>query len=169
MESEIKKADFSLAALTHLSTFSKYFIPFGNFIIPLIVYSSARKDKFVSEHGRQALNFQISIYLYLVLLICAGLASLVFIGVSSPDEHLIFFTEDFLEDGFRSTLPVLISLTVSGVLLSALLIFELICVITATVKSSEGKYYKYPLSISFIRSSNQSENEQFNNTQKETL
>ena len=42
-----------------------------------------------------------------------------------------------------------------GLLLFSLFIFELIAVITATVKASKGELYKYPLSIPFIKTESQ--------------
>ena len=42
-----------------------------------------------------------------------------------------------------------------GLLLFSPFIFELIAVITATVKASKGELYKYPLSIPFIKTESQ--------------
>ncbi len=49
----------STGALIHLSVFTQYFIPLGNFIFPTIIWGARKKDSdFVDHHGRQALNFQ---------------------------------------------------------------------------------------------------------------
>ena len=64
METKPTNTDKNVAAVTHLSTFSKYFIPFGNFIFPLLLWTVHKDTPFVNEHGRQALNFQLSILVY---------------------------------------------------------------------------------------------------------
>lgn len=54
--------------LCHLSALAGFVIPFGNIIGPLIVYSM-KKDEylFVADQGRESLNFQISIMIYLLI------------------------------------------------------------------------------------------------------
>jgi len=56
------------AMLCHLSAFAGYFFPFGAVIGPLICWLS-RKDEsaWVNINGRNALNFHLSILLYMVL------------------------------------------------------------------------------------------------------
>lgn len=54
--------------LCHLSALAGFIIPFGNIIGPLIVYSM-KKDEypFVVDQGKESLNFQISVLIYIVL------------------------------------------------------------------------------------------------------
>ena len=50
----------NLATFIHLSTFSRFVIPFGNFIGPIILWAANKeKSHFVDQHGKQAINFQI--------------------------------------------------------------------------------------------------------------
>jgi len=53
------------AMLCHLSAFSGSIIPFGNLLGPLIIWL-VKKDEyaFVDDQGKEALNFQISILIY---------------------------------------------------------------------------------------------------------
>lgn len=53
--------------LCHLSALAGFVIPFGNIIGPLIVYSM-KKDEyaFVADQGKESLNFQISVSVYLL-------------------------------------------------------------------------------------------------------
>ncbi len=174
METADKKRDTTLAALIHLSTFSKYFFPLGNFIFPLIFWTARKQDPFVDAHARQALNFQISMFLYFVALVIIGITGIIFIGMSINEMESFYFNEDFIRIGELSrALPLLFFLGVIGFLLLALFILDVIAVITATIKASEGRPYKYPLTIKFITPTgfgiNQSNNEQFNNIQNETL
>ena len=86
MEILTTKPDRTVASLIHISTFSKYLLPFGNFILPLILWSAKKNDPFVNEHGKQALNFQISIFLYFVLLVCTGISGVITAMVTPFDE-----------------------------------------------------------------------------------
>ena len=65
--------------LCHLSALSGLIIPFGNLIGPLVVYS-LKKDEytFVSDQGKESLNFQISILIYLMI---SGIAVLLLVGI----------------------------------------------------------------------------------------
>lgn len=174
MESSIKNPDKTVAAFIHLSTFSKYFIPFGNFIFPLVLWTAKQQDPFVDHHGKQALNFQISIFLYFIFLACLGIAGVIFIGVKIDSLDSMVFHNDF-HDLFQLTqaLPLLLFIGVIGLLLLGLFVFEIVAVITATVKASDGELYNYPLTINFITptsvGNHPSKNEQFNNTQNQRL
>lgn len=75
------------AMFCHLSTFAGYFFPFGGIIGPIICWVS-RKDQseWVNVNGKSALNFQISMLLYTVLLIplcfiLVGIPFLVALGI----------------------------------------------------------------------------------------
>ena len=57
-----------LAAAAHFSTFSKYFIPFGQFILPLIIWISKRDNRFIEQNVRETINFQLSIFIYFIIL-----------------------------------------------------------------------------------------------------
>ena len=58
------------AMLCHLSAFAGFFFPFGSIIGPLICWLS-RKDEssWVNENGKAAMNFQLSVLLYIILAI----------------------------------------------------------------------------------------------------
>ena len=52
----------TIAALSHLAAFAGLAIPFGNVLGPLIVWLARRDDSpFIDDHGKQALNFQLSL------------------------------------------------------------------------------------------------------------
>jgi hypothetical protein len=56
--------------LCHLSSFAGFFFPFGGIIGPLICWLSRRDESsWVNENGRNSLNFQLSMLLYMVLTI----------------------------------------------------------------------------------------------------
>lgn len=75
--------------LCHLSALAGFIIPFGNIIGPLIVYSM-KKDEypFVVDQGKESLNFQISVLIYLAIslvtiLLLVGIMFLVIIPLCS--------------------------------------------------------------------------------------
>lgn len=56
------------AMLCHLSAFSGWFIPFGHILGPLIIWLIKRDDHpFINEQGKESLNFQISLSIYLIV------------------------------------------------------------------------------------------------------
>jgi len=99
-----------------VASFAGYVIPFGNIVGPLIAWQ-IKKDgsAFVDHHGRESLNFQITVTIafFVFLLLC-----LVLVG---------FF------------------------LLALLGIVDLVLVIVAAVRASNGEYYRYPLTIRLIK------------------
>ena len=71
----------------HLSQLTIFFIPLGNIIIPLLMWVM-RKDEHpdIDRHGKDILNFEISITIYLLisavlLLLVVGLLLLILIGL----------------------------------------------------------------------------------------
>src|SRR5690606_13519758 len=174
MEILTTKPDRTVASLIHVSTFSKYIFPFGNFILPLILWSAKKDDPLINEHGKQALNFQISVFLYFVLLACIGISGVILLGMDVFQNTPFLTTEDpryWLQSS--KSIPIIILIGVIGLLMLGLFILEIIAVIKATIKASEGELYNYPITINFITPTpvdiHQSKNEQFNNNQNETL
>ncbi len=68
------------AMLCHLSTFAGYMVPFGNIIAPLVLWVM-KKDEYplVDDQGKEAINFQISITIYVIMSIV-----LVFLVIGIP-------------------------------------------------------------------------------------
>jgi len=82
----------------------------------LIVWLAKRNDSpEIDEHGKESLNFQISMLIYNVI---AGVLCLVLIGF---------------------------------VILAILHVLNLVLVIVASIQASEGKFYRYPLTIRLIK------------------
>lgn len=67
------------AMLTHLSGLAMYVLPFGNLIGPLIFWMLKRDEMpAVDQAGKAALNFQLSISIYLIV---GALLSMILIGL----------------------------------------------------------------------------------------
>jgi len=79
MAETTSKNDKTWAMLCHLSGLSIFLgMPLGNVVLPLVIWLLKREEsELVNINGKEAVNFQISMTLYLLL---AGLLCLVFIG-----------------------------------------------------------------------------------------
>jgi uncharacterized Tic20 family protein len=108
----------------HLSALAGFIgVPFGNILGPLLVWQ-IKKTEFpsVDQHGKAALNFQITV----------TLATLV-VGVSAV--VLSFFCVGYL------LIPAVILMGLAG------LIFAII----AGIKANNGEDFRYPYSIEFVK------------------
>ena len=159
METTITENQKNVGALVHLSTFSKFFFPFGNFIAPLLLWTFNKEHKFVDEHGKEAINFQLSIFIYSLVI---GLICLPFVIIFATDFISLIDTIDHTVghasiSDLKNLSGYVVVIFIAAVLLFGLFVFELYAVISATMHASKGKLYQYPLSISFIKSNSQSE------------
>ena len=103
------------AMLCHLSSLAGYAIPFGNVVGPLVVWLMKRNDHpLIDDQGKESLNFQISITIYLIVAVISILA-------------------------------------VVGIILTPIVaICQVVFMIIACIKSSNGEYYRYPLTIRMV-------------------
>ena len=160
MTEALGKHERNLSAIIHVSTFSKYFIPFGNFILPLILWTANRKEQgFVDQNGKQVLNFQISLLLYSFTIV---VLTVPFIVISIPEIFHIGMLNFNSLNGFNGIdyrfnanllklgallLPVGIALLAQA----GLFIMNIVYTILAAIRTSEGQNFKYPLTINFIK------------------
>ena len=102
--------------LSHASALLGFVIPWAFHILgPLIVWLAKRNDSpEIDAHGKESLNFQISMLIYAII---SGILCLVLIGFA---------------------------------LLFILHILNVVFVIIASIQASEGKLYRYPMTIRFI-------------------
>jgi len=64
----LSETERNWAMFCHLSAFAGFFFPFGGILGPLICWLSKRDESaWVNINGRNALNFQLSMLLYIVL------------------------------------------------------------------------------------------------------
>jgi uncharacterized Tic20 family protein len=103
--------------LCHATALIGFFVPWAGHILgPLIVWLAKRGESpEIDEHGKESLNFQISMLIYNLV---AAVLCLVLIGF---------------------------------VILGILHILNLVLVIIASIQASEGKLYRYPITIRLIK------------------
>lgn len=85
--SYINNEERTMSMLCHLSALAGLIIPFGFLLGPLVVWL-IKKDQYpeVNRQGKDALNFQISMFIYMMIsgilvLIAVGLILLVILGI----------------------------------------------------------------------------------------
>jgi uncharacterized protein len=110
--------NYALAA--HLSALLSLVVGFS-FLGPLVIYLVKKDDPFVRRHAAEALNFNLSVLLYGVVLVVVGLLLLI----------------------------VVVGILV-WLLLIPLGIVWLVFVCIAATKAGQGADYRYPLTIRFV-------------------
>ena len=88
-EKSMNKDENMWAMFCHLSALVGFVIPFGNIIGPLIIWT-VKKDEYphVNDQGKEAINFQISITVYilisvLLIFVVIGIPLLIILGIFS--------------------------------------------------------------------------------------
>lgn len=141
----------NIATFVHLSTFSRFIIPFGNFIGPLILWiANKEKSEFIDAHGKQALNFQMSIYLYAIII---GIISIPFFIFKVFQGIDIFDFNNFNDFQFNISQPTPLFYFIGGFGALAIICFiiEIVFIIKASLKARDGELYQYPLTINFLK------------------
>ncbi len=144
----------TIASVTHLSSFAQYVFPFGNFIAPIIIWSAKKNDsEFVDYNGKQILNFQLSVFMYSLILVLISLPLLIYGFVDLIGTNCTFSNFEIEFNSFRNQeITTFIGIAiVAFVLFMFLKVFEFILIIYAAVKASNGERYKYPLTIPFFK------------------
>ncbi len=105
------------AAFCHASSLLGVFIHFPGHVIPPLIVWLAKRDESpeLDAHGKEALNFQISMLIYNAV---AAVFCLILIGFA---------------------------------FLAILWVLNAVFVIIAAIQASEGKFYRYPMTIRFIQ------------------
>jgi uncharacterized Tic20 family protein len=119
------------------------YLPFLNILGPLIIWLwKKKKDPWIDFQGREALNFQLSLTVYALLVIVISLFWLLITFVIAMTTHLQ---------------PNLLSLTVNTLLtffimvISSLMIIQSFLVSFAAVKAYKGYHFRYPFTIRFLQ------------------
>ncbi len=88
LEEELTRGDRNIAVLCHLSAIAGFVFPFGNVIAPLIIWLMKREESlFIDDHGKEAVNFQISVWIYLI---ASGILVLIAIGIPLLSAVILF-------------------------------------------------------------------------------
>lgn len=141
----------NIATFIHLSTFSRFIIPLGNFIGPVILWVLNKdKSEFIDKHGKQAINFQMSILLYAIIIGTLTIPLFIFklfSGIDFIDFH--GFHDFHINIGKPS--PLLYIGGFLGAFAILAFILELVFIVIASLKARDGAYYNYPFTINFLK------------------
>lgn len=144
----------SVSALSHLSVFTQYIIPFGNFVTPLLIWAfNGKKSDFVNHHSKQVINFQLSLFLYSVILVIIAVPLLLYTLFKNIAVSELTASNNYFEEHWD--IANISGLAIIGIvfvmLIAALKIIEIFLVIYGAVKASNGEIWNYPMSINFIK------------------
>jgi len=144
----------STAALLNLSTLSQYFIIFGNFIFPIVIWTMNKdKSEYVNRQGKNTINFQLSLFVYSLVLAAIAIPTLLVAVFKDASFSAIFNNDDLVFDNLSiGEHPGLLTVGIMAVVLFGFLkIAEFFLTIHAAVKTSNGDEFQYPLTINFIK------------------
>jgi uncharacterized Tic20 family protein len=144
----------SIAAMIHLSTLSQYIIPFGNFIFPIVIWSSSKeKSDYIDVQGKRTINFQLSLFLYTLVLSIIVVPILLITVLKNIDLKMLANDNGVLIENFdfQNYAGIIIFGLIAVFIFALLKVFEFFLIIYAAVKTSNGTDYKYPLTIKFIK------------------
>ncbi len=133
------------AFLIHITAFAGYLFPLGSIITPLILWQTLKdRSSLLDEHGKEAVNFNISYSLYIFIL---GLSFIPFFFGS------IFngFNEMDIDFGGLHGYGGLFSFFGFASLVSIVALIKVALIIIAALKANNGEMYNYPLTIKFIK------------------
>jgi uncharacterized Tic20 family protein len=134
VSSSVESQERTWAVFVHLAALSGHLIPFGNVVGPLLVWLIKRDESsYLNEHGKEAVNFQLTSMVYGILYLTVAL-----VIVFSSAVHTVGV----------GALPVFFWwIFIVGALLWLL---WMISVIVAAVAAASGRTFHYPLAIRFI-------------------
>ncbi len=141
----------NIATFIHLSTFSRFVIPLGNYIGPIILWMVNKdKSEFVDSHGKQAINFQISILLYALIIGTLTIPFFIF-NVFNELDFVDFHGFHNFSINIGEPSPLLYITGGLGFLAIIGFILEMVFIVVASLKARDGEFYHYPLTINFLK------------------
>lgn len=144
----------STAALINLSTLTQYFIPFGNFIFPIIIWTSNKdKSEYIDQQGKETINFQLSLFVYSVVLALIAVPIIIIAIIRNASFSALIESDNLvLEDFNFNNINGILTVAIVAIIIFILMkIAEFFLIIYASLKTSNGDDFKYPLTIPFIK------------------
>lgn len=142
------------ATVTHIGAFGQYLFPFGNFVIPIIVWSSKKNEsEFIDNNGKQCINFQLSVFLYSLILGAIFIPAFFITFLSHVTFNELIHDRNFIVQdlNFSDNIGLITTGAIAIFFLVCLKIAEFFLIIQAAVKTANGENYSYPLTIKFMK------------------
>jgi uncharacterized Tic20 family protein len=149
----VSSSQRTLGAATHLSALTQYVFPFGNFVLPIVIWSAARsQSEFMDREGKSVINFQLSILLYsLVMALIAIPLSLATIFKNLPLNDIRLHNLSLTDILTSESVASIATLMTIALLFAIMKAAEFFLIILGAVQSARGLEHKYPFSINFIK------------------
>ncbi len=133
------------AFLIHISAFAGYLFPLGSIITPLILWQTLKeRSLFLDDHGKEAVNFNISFGLYIFIL-SASFFSFFF------GNFIDVFNGVNIDFGEHHSFNDLFGFLGIASFVSVVSLIKVALIIIAAMKANKGEAYKYPFTINFIK------------------
>jgi uncharacterized protein len=141
------------STLLQLSALTQYVFPFGSFIFPTLIWSLKKHEsEFVDYNGKQAINFQLSLFMYSMVLMIIAIPIFFYTVFSDMNIEVVNNGDWVIGQFWRGKLTGLALVgIVSAFIVFLLKVAEFFLIIYAAVKNSNGERYNFPLTIKFIR------------------
>ncbi|MCH3883046.1 DUF4870 domain-containing protein [Tenacibaculum aquimarinum] len=133
------------AFLIHISAFAGYLFPLGSIIAPLILWQTLKeRSGFLDEHGKEAVNFNISFGLYIFILSASFFPFFFrsFFNILDNVDHVDFGID--IGSGLFGFFGI-VSIA------SFVVLAKIALIVIASLKANKGETYKYPFTINFIK------------------
>jgi len=126
VDQSVTSDDKNYAVLMHLSILAHLVFPYLAVVIPIIMWMNKREGSaFIDDHGREAVNFHISISIYSFVLPIIG----------------VIFAILTLGLGIIILIP----------LIFLPYVLSIVGMIMALMSTNRGEYFRYPMTIRFIQ------------------
>lgn len=141
------------AAVIHFGALTQYLFPFGNFIVPAVLWAIFKNENAeLDNHGKRVLNFQISLWLYSAVLFAVAIPLIIsqFPAISVSELYYNDW-ETFIRTFNWSSLGGIFLLIVCLIGICAFMhISGFILVIIGGIRALNNQSFSYPLNIPFL-------------------
>lgn len=161
MHNQLDETTRAWGMACHLCALIGFAIPFGSILGPLIVWLTQKnKHPFIAEQGKESVNFQISMLIYLSSFMLAGFilsGGLKILVATLKIDSFNFNIYSFfsIDSAPLSTIYLSLFLVkfffIALALITLVFIFELIVTLIAAIKAYNGQSYRYPFNLRFLK------------------
>jgi len=146
-------ANKTTATLLQLSAYTQYFFPLGNFIFPVLIWSAKKQEsEFVNYNGKQAINFQLSLLVYTLILMVIAVPLFMYAFFKDLNFTVVSECHWMIEQFTTGKITGLVLIgIITAFIFFIMKVAEFFLILYAAVKNSNGQHSSYPLTIKFIK------------------
>lgn len=149
----VRNNEKNFATLIHLSALTKYFIPFGNFILPIVLWGSKKgTSEFIDHNGKQAINFQLSMLTYSLILLIISVPSFIYGLLNNVNLDDNNNGREIIRNIAEGNLSNVIFIGVVAALIYGIMkVAEFFIIIYESIKANNGEQVQYPFTINYLK------------------